>query len=339
MTTISCAMIVRDAEKTLEIALNSVARRFDEIVIVDTGSVDQTRELARRFTPNVMPFTWCDDFGAARQYAHDLCSSEWVFFLDADDEAMGAEHLGHLVQQAPDHMDAYMLRYVLDLDQNGRATTEFYRERLIRKSRMRWAGRVHEVMVPVSGSCTYERFEPTWVLHHGHGDSAGSLQRNIRLLRLELEDKPEDTRIMFYLARDLVQTGQIKEGRRLLQRYMKIATWADEMYMAQTLIAHCYRVEGLYREAFDADIQLLYINPLWPGAYFQLAQDCYFLRQWDRSVHFCEIGQRLAPPVTNLFVAPAAYTYDWMIFQVVALHQLGRTIEAADLTARRVCCR
>ena len=65
-----------------------------------------------------------------------------------------------------------------------------------------------------------------------------------------------------------------------------------------------------------------------------MAQDCYYLRQWDRSVHFCEIGQRLAPPVTNLFVSPAAYTYDWMIFQVVALHQLGRTIEATDLTHR-----
>jgi glycosyltransferase involved in cell wall biosynthesis len=332
--TISCAMIVRDAEATLERALNSVARQFDEIVIVDTGSTDQTKALARRFTKQVYDYAWCDDFSSARQYAHDLCDSEWVFFLDADDEVFGADLLRPLVNVAPAAMDAYMIRYVLGVDEQGKATTEFYRERLIRKDRMKWAGRVHEVMVPTSGGCQYERFDGTWVLHHGHGDPVGSLQRNIALLRLELVDHPDDTRIQFYLGRDLIQVGQVKEGRKVLQRYMKRATWLDEMYMAQTMIAYAYRREGLYREAFDADVQLLYINPLDPRAYFQMAEDCYYLKQWDRSIHFSEIGQHCAPPVTNLFVSPSSLAYDWMIYQVVALAQVGRVIEAADLTAR-----
>jgi glycosyltransferase involved in cell wall biosynthesis len=330
--TIACALIVRNAEGTLERALNSVARCVDELVVVDTGSTDQTRELARRFTRQVYDFPWCDDFSAARQAAHDLCSSDWVFSIDADDEVVGAELLRPLVHVAPAEMDAYMIRYVLGRDAAGAATTEFYRERLIRRDRLHWVGRVHEVMLSVAGAVRYERFDGCHVIHHGHGDERGSLERNIRLLRLDLAERPADTRIQFYLGRDLVVTGKVKEGRRLLQRYMKQATWTDEMYMAQSLIAYCYRREGLFREAFDADVQLLYIQPLWPQAYFQLAEDCYWLQQWERSVHFCEIARRCRPPETNLLVSPSALAFDWMIYQVVALHQVGRIAEAAALT-------
>jgi glycosyltransferase involved in cell wall biosynthesis len=337
--TISCAMIVRDAEATLERALNSVARCFDEIVIVDTGSTDQTKQLAGRFTHGVYDFAWRDDFAAARQYAHDLCSSDWVFFLDADDEVFGAELLRSVVRVAPAERDAYMIRYVEGQDAAGKATQEFYRERLTRKDAMRWVGRVHEVMVPTAAACQYERYDGCWVLHHGHGDYLGSLERNIRLLRVQLSEQPDDTRTLFYLGRDLVQTNRLKEGRKLLKRYMNSATWADEMYIAQTFIAYCYRREGLYREAFNADIQLLYIQPLWPMAYFQLAEDCYHLKQWDRSAHFSAIGQGLGPPNTNLFVAPSALAFDWMVFQVVALAALGRVSEAADLTARALSLR
>lgn len=334
MPTLSCAMIVRDAEATLARALLSVADCVNEIVVVDTGSADRTVEIAHAFTRHVFQFPWCDDFSAARQFAHDKCRGDWVFYIDADDEVIGASALRRRVETAPDEIDAYMILYALDVDTDGNAKTEFYRERLIRRERMRWAGRVHEVMVPTNGACNYERFDATWVVHRGHGGGLASLERNIRLLRLQLADMPDDTRTMFYLGRDLVQLGQINEGRKLLQRYMKTATWRDEMYFAQTLIAYCYRHDKLYREAMDADMQLLYIKPLWPGAYFQLAQDCYFLGQWAESAHFSEIGQRLPAPETNLFVSRESLTYEWMIYQVVALSQLGRVPEAAELTER-----
>lgn len=77
MTTISLCMIVRDEEEVLARCLDSAAGIADEIIIVDTGSVDRTMEIAREYTDQVYSFTWIDDFAAARNYAFSLASSEF----------------------------------------------------------------------------------------------------------------------------------------------------------------------------------------------------------------------------------------------------------------------
>ena len=66
---VSLTMIVRDEEKNLSKCLESVRGLFDEIVIVDTGSIDRTKEIAREFGAKVFDFVWIDDFAAARNEA------------------------------------------------------------------------------------------------------------------------------------------------------------------------------------------------------------------------------------------------------------------------------
>jgi tetratricopeptide (TPR) repeat protein len=334
MTTISCAMIVRDAEQTLRRALESIHGHVDEIVVVDTGSTDGTRAIAAEYATHVLDHEWQDDFSEARQYAHDCCSSEWVFFLDADDEVFDARALRRRIATAPDAMDAYMIRYVLANDALHNPTIQFYRERLIRKDRMLWAGRVHEVMVPISPPATYERFEQTWVLHHGHGAATESLQRNIRLLELELAEHADNSRAQFYLGRDYIQVGRLEEGVALLEGYQAHSTWADERFQALVLIGHALRVLRRFAEAYASDLRLLLVYPLWPQAWYCLAQDAYFAGLWPESVHYCEVGQGLPAAQTNLFQAPAELESGWMIFQAVALYHCGRLAEAAELTVR-----
>lgn len=338
MTTLSCYLIVRDAATTLERALQSVRPHVDELVVLDTGSTDETLYIARQHADLVQEMTWPDSFAAARNAALYLCSGDWTMFLDADDELINGHAIRNALEAVAPESGMLLLRYVTEVDSGGHTDQEFWRERVTRRGVCGWVGRAHEVLLPVIQT-HYQRIEEPWVLHHGHGDTRSSMNRNIRLLRLDHRDNPSETRTMFYLGRDLILAGEIREGRRMLQRYMKTATWADEMYIAQSLIAFCYRTEGLWREAFDADVQLLYINPLWPGAYFSLAQDCYYLKQWDRSVHFCEIGERLPLPQTNLFVSRVQLTYEWMIYKVVGLAQLGRVAEAAALTERALAIR
>ncbi len=338
MTSLSCYLIVRDAATTLGRALQSVRPHVDELVVLDTGSTDETLYIARQHADLVHEMTWPDSFAAARNAALDRCSGEWTMFLDADDDLANGAAIAPAIEQAGPETGMLMLRYVTGIASAGPTDEEFWRERVVRRGACRWVGRAHEVLLPVNQT-HYQRITEPWVMHHGHGDSRSSMERNIRLLRLDLQDNPTETRTQFYLGRDLVLAGRIHEGRRMLQRYMKTATWPDEMYIAQSVIGFCYRTEGLYREAFDADIQLLYIYPLWPGAYFQLAEDCYYLKQWDRSIHFCEIGERLPKPETNLFVSYAQLTYDWMIYKVVALAQVGRVADAAALTERALAIR
>jgi glycosyltransferase involved in cell wall biosynthesis len=69
--TVSVAIIVKNGERTLGRCLDSLDEHVDEIVVVDTGSDDATRAIARRYTDSIHDFAWCDDFAAARQYAFD----------------------------------------------------------------------------------------------------------------------------------------------------------------------------------------------------------------------------------------------------------------------------
>ena len=83
--TLSVCLIVKDEEQVLERCLSCAAAFADEIVVVDTGSSDNTVEIAKQFTDKVYFFKWCDDFSAARNFAFEKAGCDLVMWLDADD--------------------------------------------------------------------------------------------------------------------------------------------------------------------------------------------------------------------------------------------------------------
>src|SRR3982750_594274 len=102
MNRIALVMIVRDEARSLKRCLASALPWVDEAVVVDTGSRDQTPEIAQRLGARVGHFTWTDDFSAARNAALALTEAPWRLVLDADEWISdGAESLGALRQEAP----------------------------------------------------------------------------------------------------------------------------------------------------------------------------------------------------------------------------------------------
>lgn len=85
MITISLCMIVKNEEKLLARCLDSVADLMDEIIIVDTGSTDRTKEIAARYTDKVFDFAWVNDFAAARNFAFSKASMKYIYSADADE--------------------------------------------------------------------------------------------------------------------------------------------------------------------------------------------------------------------------------------------------------------
>jgi len=79
-------MIVKDEEEILENFLDSVKGFVDEVVIVDTGSSDSTKEIAKRFTSKVFDFEWDDDFSKARNFSISKATKEWILVLDVDEK-------------------------------------------------------------------------------------------------------------------------------------------------------------------------------------------------------------------------------------------------------------
>ncbi len=82
---LSLCMIVRDEEKTLKRCLDSVKSFINEIIIVDTGSKDKTKEIAKSFNSKIYDFKWINDFSAARNFAFSKATSDYIMWLDGDD--------------------------------------------------------------------------------------------------------------------------------------------------------------------------------------------------------------------------------------------------------------
>lgn len=97
MVTISICMIVKNEEKILARCLDSIMPIADEVVIVDTGSTDRTKEIARHYTKHIYDYQWVDDFADARNYAFSKCTMDYIYTADAD-EVMDADNLEQFLQ-------------------------------------------------------------------------------------------------------------------------------------------------------------------------------------------------------------------------------------------------
>lgn len=97
MITISLCMIVKNEERILARCLDSLKGLMDEIIIVDTGSVDRTKEIAARYTDKIYDFEWVDDFSAARNFAFSKATQEYIYSADAD-EVLSEENRERFLQ-------------------------------------------------------------------------------------------------------------------------------------------------------------------------------------------------------------------------------------------------
>ena len=89
---ISVCMIVKNEEKLLRRCLDSLNGLYEELIIVDTGSTDKTKEIAWEYTDEVYDFEWVSDFAAARNFAFSKCTKDYIYTVDAD-EVLDAENM------------------------------------------------------------------------------------------------------------------------------------------------------------------------------------------------------------------------------------------------------
>ena len=163
MASISLCMIAKNEEDVLERCLKSVADLVDEIIIVDTGSTDRTKEIAARFTDKLYDLPWQDDFSAARNESFSHASMDYCMWLDADDILLEEDR--NAFRAMKDTLDptvaVVMAPYHTGFDESGQVTFSYYRERLIKsRAGMKWAGAVHEAVTPV-GNVLYGDFAVT----------------------------------------------------------------------------------------------------------------------------------------------------------------------------------
>jgi len=242
--TVSLCMIVRNEAHQLEQCLAGALPLFDEIVVVDTGSRDATKQIAARFARQVFDFPWCDDFSAARNESLRRASGDWVFWLDADDRLAPAQtqQLGTLFASLADRPAAYLLETHCTPRFECEPASVISHVRLFRRHpAIRFQGRVHEQLAPSLTALKYELLSSDVKIEHvGYCDAAThqrKLQRDLRLLRMDYALTPDDRSTLVHLGMTCLHLGKLEEAERHLRRVAGFSRQQPHDYLNQVYAA------------------------------------------------------------------------------------------------------
>lgn len=239
MASISLCMIVKNEEDVLERCLQSVSGVFDEIIIMDTGSLDNTKEIAKYYTDQVFDFQWIDNFSAARNASFDKATMEYIMWSDADDILLEEDRLAllELKKNLDSSVHMVMMKYNVSFDAQGNPTMSYYRERLMKRSYgYRWQSPIHEVITP-SGNIIYSPIAVTHrKLHPSDPD------RNLRIFQKMIANKETlDPRQQFYYARELYYHARYEEAIQEFKTFLNQKSgWYEDKISACRDMALCY---------------------------------------------------------------------------------------------------
>lgn len=204
MITISLCMIVKNEERILARCLDSIADLMDEIIVVDTGSTDATKEIAARYTDKIYDFQWIDDFSEARNFAFSKANMEYIYSADADEVVSEENHerFRILKETLLPEIELVQMKYGNQL-QYGTVYNfdEEYRPKLFKRRReFVWEDAIHETV----------RLEPV------------VYDSDVVITHL-----PEQS----HVKRDLMNfQKQVRAGRRLSRRLHEM--YARELFVA-----------------------------------------------------------------------------------------------------------
>lgn len=246
MITISLCMIVKNEEKILARCLDSVAMLADEIIIVDTGSTDATKEIAGRYTEHVYDFQWIDDFSAARNFAFSKASMEYIYSADADEvlSAENREKFRLLKETLLPEIEIVQMKYANQL-QFGTVYNfdEEYRPKLFKRKRdFVWEAPIHETvrLTPVI-------YDSDIVITHLPEESHA--KRDLENFHRHCIDGYRlSKRLHGLYARELMLTGDEEDFAQAVDTFLQSAADngrdSEEMAQACCIVAKAARLAG-----------------------------------------------------------------------------------------------
>lgn len=219
--TFTLCMIVKNEETVVERCLDSVKELFDEIIVVDTGSADNTKEKVAAYTDKIYDFEWINDFSAARNFSFSKASGDYIMWLDADD-VVSKENLDALINlknTMSDKTDVVMMKYVTAFDENNNPTFCFYRERLVKRmANFKWNGFVHEAITP-KGNVVYEDIS---VFHMPLVNKKKDNARNLKMYEeMLLKGAKLSARDSYYYARELFYNDKFQKAKGVFEEFLK----------------------------------------------------------------------------------------------------------------------
>lgn len=274
---LSVCMIVKDEEKTIARILKCAKKISDEIIIVDTGSNDKTKQIAKKFTNKIYDFAWIDDFAVARNFSFSKATGTHIMWLDADDY-IDDKNIKKIIQlkQKDDDFDFCMCKY--KLNQNF----EYYRERIIKNSpNFVWQGFIHEAIAP----CGKIIYSDITIEHIKQKQS--NPKRNLKIYKKHLKNgEIFDARATYYFAKEFFYNGYYHSAIIWLKKFLKFENkFAPNVLDAYLTISKCYFYKKQYKKSINNLLYFLKNNQ--PNAEMCcLLAKCFLMQNLQKNAVF-----------------------------------------------------
>ncbi len=259
---LSLSMIVKNEQKYLPGCLESVRDIVDEIVILDTGSTDETKNIAKSFGARIYETQWREDFSLARNESLSHCNGKWILYLDADERVVypSPSELRTLIENADPSVGAFYClieseHYQMD------GSTEVHRggyPRIFRNlgyPKIKFVGRVHEQIAPsIFQNGLSIQFSDVKILHLGYNQSRevmeSKIRRNYSMLIHHVKEEPLNGYAWYQLGQTLAQMGLANEAENAIRMAIRTKTLSNSIYAcAASTLAKMVGNRGKYQEA------------------------------------------------------------------------------------------
>ncbi len=254
--TFSLCMIVKDEEAVLARCLASCCALFDEIIIVDTGSKDRTKEIAAEFTDRIYDFVWIDDFAAARNFAFSKASCDYIYSCDADEviEGENVQKFAALKEAMLPEIEIVQMLYAEDASTVLNAKTE-YRAKLFKRVRsFVWQDPVHETV----------RLEPVVYdsdIVISHRPQGAHHRRDFDIFLKAFERGSRFTKNLYHTyASELYKCGEAEDFARSIPVFadrMQMQLEPDSYAESACVLAHAYRQRGEAQAFLDYALRVV----------------------------------------------------------------------------------
>lgn len=262
MVTISLCMIVKNEEAVLKRCLDSIADLMDEIIIIDTGSKDRTKEIAASYTSKIYDFKWTNDFSAARNFSFSKAGMNYIYTADADEilDETNRERFLRLKSVLLPEIEIVQMKYVTESEFNTVLNSKKeYRPKLFKRLRtFTWIDPIHETvrLNPVIFDSDIEILHRPQTLH-----SKRDFSIFIKAFECDGQFSPK---IQTMYAKELLKTGDFKDFLDAKPIFLSILEhdFSDETRKeAACVLARVYRLEDNKNEFFKLTMKDMLTTP------------------------------------------------------------------------------
>lgn len=250
MKTISLVMITKNEEAKLKRCLNYIKNFVDEIIIVDTGSTDNTKNIAKSFNAKVYDYTWDNNFSNARNFAISKSTSDWNLILDSDEfiTKINYDNLHNFINSNNNIIGKIKIINIFEQDGEIRNSSQFI-SRLAPKN-IYFTGRIHEQL---NLDLPRENIEIE-VEHDGYLNT-NKFERNINLILTELKENPNDSYLLYQAAKTFYNNKKYIDAEMYFDLFYTNCNQYDSTFFKDWLVLYLYTI--IKTKNFDKGIKLI----------------------------------------------------------------------------------